>query len=91
MKKRGHFIVAGGVQGVFYRMYAREEATRLGLTGWVRNQADGTVEIVVEGDKDALAEFLEWCRRGPSYAHVTGVQEEYSGATGEFDSFRITY
>ena len=90
MKKRGHFIAEGRVQGVCYRMYACDEATRLGLTGWVRNVMDGTVEVVAEGEEDALRALLAWCRAGPSYAHVTGVKEEYLDATGEFDSFQIT-
>lgn len=91
MNKRGHFVVKGRVQGVCYRMYACEEARRLGVVGWVRNTADGSVEIVAEGDEDAVAEFFGWCRHGPSYAHVTQIKEEYSNATGEFDSFTITY
>lgn len=91
MKRRGHFIVRGQVQGVCYRMYACDEARRLGLAGWVRNRADGSVEVVTEGDEDALSEFSAWCRQGPSYAHVTGVTEKYSEPKGELDSFRITY
>lgn len=91
MTKRGHFVVKGMVQGVCYRMYACDEARRLGLRGWVRNLTDGSVEIIAEGEENALNEFFGWCRRGPSYAHVTEVKEEYADATGKFDSFRITY
>ncbi|MDD4869515.1 MAG: acylphosphatase [Kiritimatiellae bacterium] len=90
MKKKAHFIIQGRVQGVCYRMYACEEAERLGLAGWVRNKADGTVEIVAEGEENDLAAFLCWCRRGPSYAKVTGIIEKYSDVTGEFDEFMIT-
>jgi len=72
-------------------MYASDEAARLGLTGWVRNLRDGVVEIVAEGEEDALAEFLEWCRCGSPYARVVRVREEYSDATDKFDSFRIAY
>ena len=89
--RRGHFVVAGRVQGVCYRMYACREAERLGLTGWVRNVRDGTVEIIAEGEESALGAFLGWCRRGPSHARVTGVRDEYSGATGEFSGFGVTY
>jgi acylphosphatase len=71
-------------------MYSRDEATRLGLTGYVRNLRSGTVEIVAEGEEDDLGKLLAWCREGPSYAHVTGVEEQYSEATGEFNSFRIS-
>jgi acylphosphatase len=72
-------------------MYSLDEATRLGLTGFVRNLRDGTVEIVAEGEEADLLKMLAWCREGPSYANVTGVKEEYSEATGEFESFRVTY
>lgn len=91
MKIQCHFVVSGRVQGVCYRMYACDEAERLGLTGWVKNLSDGTVEIVVEGEESDVKQFLQWCRRGPPHARVTGVKEEYSPATGEFGSFSITY
>ena len=91
MKKRAHFIIAGRVQGVCYRIYACDEAERFGIKGWVRNMANDTVEIIAEGEEVALTEFLNWCRCGPSYAQVSGITEEYSDATGEFDSFRINY
>jgi len=90
MKKRAHFVVEGRVQGVCYRMYSCEEAQRLGVTGWVRNKSDGTVEIVAEGEETALADFLAWCKHGPTHARVTGVEEKYSAATGEFDDFVAT-
>ena len=89
--KRVHLIVSGRVQGVCYRMYAVDEARRLGVTGWVRNLLDRTVEVVAEGEKQALGEFLDWCRNGPQFASVTGVKAEYSEATGEFESFEIVY
>ncbi len=89
MKKRARFIISGRVQGVCFRMYACEEANRLGITGWVLNLTDGDVEVVAEGGEDALARFLVWCRHGPPYAKVSGVKEEYQAATGEFKDFRI--
>jgi acylphosphatase len=70
-------------------MYAREEAERLGVCGYARNLPDGRVEVVAEGSDALLQAFLEWCRHGPSYARVTGVEEGYSAATGEFRDFRI--
>lgn len=91
MIRRAHFIVHGRVQGVCYRMRASDEALRLGLTGWVRNRRDGTVEIVAEGDDKALSEFLAWCRQGPPHARVTDVDAEHSAATGEFGGFVIAY
>ena len=91
VKKRAHFIIAGRVQGVCYRMYAVEKANMLNLTGWVRNNSDGTVEVLAEGDDEALKKFLVLCRRGPSYASVTDIHEKYSKASNDFDSFDISY
>lgn len=91
MKKRIHLIIGGRVQGVCYRMYARDEAASLGLTGWVRNLRDGTVEAVAEGSEADLKRFSAWCRRGPPHARVGDVSEEILPATGEFDSFEVTY
>lgn len=88
---RGHFICYGVVQGVFFRVSARDEALRLGLTGWVRNLPDGTVEAVAEGEKAAVDEFHRWCQHGPSYADVSRVDVAYSAALGEFDDFYVRY
>ncbi|HEY2224401.1 acylphosphatase [Actinomycetospora sp.] len=68
-----HAVIHGRVQGVFYRASAEQEATRLGVAGWVRNLPDGTVELVVEGDDAAVERMLEWAGRGPSHAQVTHV------------------
>lgn len=66
-------IISGRVQGVYYRQSSKEQADRLGLSGWVRNRHNGTVEAVVEGAPDAVAAFIEWCHRGPPHARVDGV------------------
>jgi acylphosphatase len=89
MQQRGHFICHGRVQGVFFRAEAQKEAEHLGLTGWVRNCADGTVEIMVEGKLENVADFRLWCDRGSPYASVTSVDESYTAATGEFAGFQI--
>lgn len=68
--------VHGRVQGVAYRHWARETATRLGLAGWVRNVADGTVEALVEGDTAAVEEMLRACRLGPPGASVSLIHED---------------
>jgi acylphosphatase len=65
--------IRGKVQGVYYRGSAQDEAQRLGLTGFARNEPDGTVAAFAQGEEAAVDEFIEWCRRGPSGAHVTGV------------------
>lgn len=68
-----HFVVRGRVQGVGYRFAMTEAALALGVTGWVRNRRDGTVEAIVQGDDESVARMLAWCRRGPPGASVTAV------------------
>lgn len=65
--------VTGSVQGVNYRNSTKRRADQLGLTGWVRNTADGAVELVASGDQQALEDLLTWCQRGPKRAEVTAV------------------
>ena len=66
-------LVGGRVQGVFFRASAREQAQRLGLTGYVRNRPDGRVEVLACGSVEALARLRDWLRTGPPQADVTGV------------------
>lgn len=68
--------VSGRVQGVAFRATTRDEARRLGLTGWVRNLDDGRVELVAQGDTDALDALERWCHRGPPAARVATVLVE---------------
>jgi acylphosphatase len=78
-------VVAGRVQGVFFRASAREQAQRLGLTGYARNLPDGRLEILACGEPAAVAQLREWLRTGPSMAEVTGVACEpapYQSGTG---------
>ena len=77
--------ITGRVQGVGYRAWAVETARRLGLRGWVRNRADGSVEALVTGDEDAVATMIEACRDGPFAARVAEVavsEAEDDGSTG---------
>jgi acylphosphatase len=68
------YVVLGRVQGVFFRAGARDQARRLGLSGWVRNRADGSVELVACGEDAALARLADWLRRGPPSAQVDAVE-----------------
>jgi acylphosphatase len=75
--------VSGRVQGVGYRDALCEQAERAGLTGWVRNRSDGTVEAVLQGDAQAVDAVLAWARRGPAAARVSDVAA--GAAAPEFD------
>jgi acylphosphatase len=72
-RERRSFTVTGRVQGVGFRWFTREAASRLGLTGWVANQADGSVVGEVEGSRDSIEAFLSALRRGPSSSSVDRV------------------
>lgn len=86
---RAHVYVSGTVQGVNYRWTCREEANDLGLSGWVRNLADGRVEAVFEGPRDAVDRIVAWCRRGPPHAEVTDVAVTWEAPRGDLRGFRI--
>jgi acylphosphatase len=88
---RAHVWVTGRVQGVNFRLYTREQAQALGLTGWVRNLHDGRVEAVVEGEAAAVEAMLAWCRHGPSGARVDEVHVSNEAPTGEFNGFGIRW
>ena len=75
-----HLIISGRVQGVWYRESMRQEALRLGVDGWVRNRADGTVEAVISGQAAHVDALLAWARTGPPLAQVAEVRcQDYDG------------
>jgi len=78
-------VAHGRVQGVWFRESMRREAEDLGVTGWVRNRADGTVEALVQGSQSAVDAIIRWARRGPEAAEVSAL--EVSEASGEFERF----
>ena len=87
---RRHYRIAGAVQGVGFRYFTWSQAVRLGISGWVRNQADGQVEVLAEGAVAALVEFEAQLRRGPRMASVTNVRiQEISDQTEQLSSFEI--
>lgn len=86
---RVHIVVSGRVQGVFFRAGAQQQARELGLGGWARNLVDGRVEFVCEGEKDAVEQFVEWCKQGPPGAKVAQCDVAYEETKGGFDDFSI--
>ena len=75
-------VVTGHVQGVFFRATMRDQADRLGFSGWVRNEADGSVRAHLEGPEEALDRLVDWCAEGPPAARVQGVERSASEPTG---------
>ncbi len=91
MKKRAHVLVTGRVQGVYYRSYTQDTANVLGLTGWVRNNRNGLVEAIFEGEEDVVKEMVDWCWRGSPSSRVVNVEVTWGEASGEFNSFSINF
>ncbi|NYT06147.1 MAG: acylphosphatase [Methanomicrobiales archaeon] len=89
MPVAAHVFITGRVQGVYFRDGTQERAQRHGVTGWVRNLADGRVEAVFEGDESAVAAMIAFCRRGPAYARVDQVVIAYRRYSGAFQEFTI--
>jgi acylphosphatase len=88
---RLHAIVHGRVQGVNFRAHTLRRATELGLRGYVQNLADGTVEVVAEGELSALRRLLSWLREGPRLGHVTRVQSHWQTPRHDSDRFEVRY
>ena len=88
-KARISMIISGRVQGVFFRYKTKHEAGNLGLTGWVRNNSNGSVEILAEGDKDKLEALVAWCKSGPKLAKVDNMEVTWSSFSGGFNQFEI--
>ncbi len=91
MRKRLVMEIRGLVQGVWFRARTRETARRLGVTGKVWNNPDGSVGVIAEGEENRLRELLAWCRRGPEAARVDEVRCDWQEFTGEFAAFTISY
>ena len=85
---RRRVYVSGAVQGVWFRESCRDEALRAGVDGWVRNLADGRVEVVFEGSRAAVDQVVRWCRQGPRRARVERVEVVDEVPVGE-RGFRV--
>jgi acylphosphatase len=79
MSTSKHLRISGRVQGVGFRMYMQQRADDLGVTGWVRNRRDGTVESVVQGTPEAVKAIIAWAHKGPPSAVVTDVKTTDAG------------
>jgi acylphosphatase len=86
---RVHLIVKGRVQGVYFRASTVQQARHLGLTGWVMNCPDGSVEVLAEGPSDKLEDLVAWCGQGPPGARVEGVELQRQDFRGEYGGFRV--
>jgi len=89
MRVGAHVFISGRVQGVFFRSVARREAQKRNVTGWVRNLPDGRVEAYFEGEKEKVREIIDFCRKGPPLAAVTGVEVYWEELGGLHERFEI--
>ncbi len=89
--KRIHVYYSGRVQGVGFRFTARNIASELNLTGWVKNLFDGRVEIVCEGEKDKLEKFLTKIKNSMLDKYITNETVSWMSGSGEFNEFKIEY
>jgi acylphosphatase len=86
---RLHAILEGHVQGVSFRYFVTRVADFLGVTGWVRNRYDGSVEVIAEGPHSSLRSLLAELHKGPPSAVVTELKQEWMPATKEFSNFSV--
>lgn len=86
-----HATIHGRVQGVSFRYHTQHVAKSLGITGWIRNLPDGTVEVLGEGTKDQLQDFTTFLRKGHPPARVDTLDVSENEATGGYRTFEITY
>lgn len=93
MKQEAILKIHGNVQGVFYRAHAQERADELGLAGWVRNMADGSVEMCLQGDENVINEMIDWCYEGPPASQVDEIEvsRKELDSEKELSSFEIRY
>lgn len=89
--KRIHAVVHGRVQGVFFRETTSQQANTFGLSGWVRNLANGTVETEFQGEEEAVARLLDWLAQGPSLSMVTRVESREKNPVSGESEFVITW
>jgi acylphosphatase len=88
---RANLIISGRVQGVYFRAETQRAALRIGVTGWVRNKRDGTVEADVEGAKKNVMALIDWCKSGPPLSRVDNVKVTWNAYQGAMDTFEVRF
>lgn len=91
MKKQLILKITGLVQGMGYRYASEKEAKKRGLTGYVINKSDGSVELVIEGEEKTLKDFIIWCYNGVGPATVKAIEDTWQDATGKYEDFVIKF
>ena len=91
MKTRAHLLIRGHVQGVGFRWFITDIASSLGLAGWARNLADGNVEVVFEGEREAIEAAISHCNDGSRSAIVSGIDADWDEKPEGLTGFRIRY
>ena len=86
-----HITVKGKVQGVFFRKYTKQKAQELNIAGWVKNTDEGDVEIMAQGNADALEKLMHWCKEGPPKAEVETVEVKDIEPQTDIRGFSIAY
>ena len=86
---QAHLTISGYVQGVFYRASCQDVAVKYGLNGWVKNLPSGEVEVLVQGEKEKIDKLIEWCKKGPPNADVSGVEVQWEEVTEVFNGFGV--
>jgi acylphosphatase len=89
MKKAVKIVIDGTVQGVFFRQFIKTEADKLSVKGLTRNLENGNVEVIAEGDKEALEKLIEICKKGPQFAQIRSLKVEERKYSGDFKEFKV--
>jgi len=89
VKSASKIIISGTVQGIFFRNFAKENANKLNLKGYIRNLENGNIEIFVEGEKDNINSLIDLLKKGLPYSQIRDVKVETRGWSGDFKEFKI--
>lgn len=87
--QRAHIFIEGRVQGVGFRYFTKTNAQKIGLTGWVKNRADGRVEAIFEGPKEEVLTMIEQCQKGPRASEVNNIDLKWEEVDSTINSFQI--